>query len=104
MFQTCLTIWSSVPQLYRPEVNIARPREGLGGRSPPKNNTMFILALCAPRMGPEVNIARPREGLGGRSPPKNNTMFILALCAPRMGPVTWSCGAVEQLPSGNVRL
>ncbi len=27
------------------EVKIARPREGLGGRSPPKNNKIFILAL-----------------------------------------------------------
>jgi len=28
------------------EVNIARPREGLGGLRPPKNNNIFILALC----------------------------------------------------------
>jgi len=26
------------------------PREGLGGRSPPKNNLIFITALCANRM------------------------------------------------------
>ncbi len=45
-------------------MKIARPREGLGGQSPPKNNNIFILALCAPRMVPNVNIARPREGLG----------------------------------------
>ena len=28
--------------------------EGLGGRSPPKNNNIFILALCAPRTGLKV--------------------------------------------------
>jgi len=78
-------------------VKIARPREGLGGRSPPrkqlasgeglgglrppKNNNMFILALCgAAAWMTEVKIARPREGLGGLRPPKNDNMFILALC------------------------
>jgi len=30
--------------------------EGLGGLRPPKNNNIFILALCAPRMAPDVNI------------------------------------------------
>ncbi len=34
--------------------------EGLGGRSPPKNNTIFILALCALRMGSNVNKDSPR--------------------------------------------
>gem|GEM_PF-6699446 len=50
-------------------MKIARPREGLGGRSPPKNNTIFILALCAPRIGPDVSIGEtgfPHPLPGGR--------------------------------------
>ena len=56
------------------EVKIARPREGLGGRSPPRNkNIIFILALCAPRMVPDVNIrgnpvSPPAVSLSNRTP------------------------------------
>ena len=52
------------------EVNIARPREGVGGRSPRRNQ---------PARGEGVGGRSPRrnqpargEGVGGRSPPKNN--------------------------------
>ncbi len=33
-----------------PSQKTTRPREGFGGRSPPKNNNIFIPALCAMRM------------------------------------------------------
>ena len=42
------------------------PWEGLGGRSPPRNNRRFIAALCgAAAWTADVKINRPREGVGG---------------------------------------
>jgi len=41
------------------------PREGLGGRSPPRNNRMFIAALCGgAAWTAEVNIGRWSRGVG----------------------------------------
>jgi len=85
------------------------PREGLGGRSPPRNNRMFIAALCgaaawtaevnigsrrgewgnrvSPRPAPQGNgetgfphAPTPWEGLGGLCPPRNNLIFVLFVC------------------------
>ncbi len=54
------------------DVNIARAREGLGWLRPPKNNNIFMLALCASRMAPDVNTwgnpVSPYPCLWGRQP------------------------------------
>ena len=92
-----------------------RPREGVGGRSPPRNNRMFIAAWCGAaawtatvnigsrrggwgnRVSPRPRPAgawgnrvspcpHPREGVGGLHPPKNKRMFIAALC----GAAAWT--------------
>jgi len=65
------------------DVNIDRSREGLGGRSPPKKNLIFIPFVCGaaawrfnvnivPRRAVGANRvsprSRPREGVGGTGP------------------------------------
>ena len=77
------------------------PREGLGGLCPPRNNRMFIAALCAMRMTVSrdhggTGFPHPParwEGLGGRSPPKKN-LCSSCWCAARA-----ACKAGRALPS-----
>jgi|GEM_PF-360922 len=85
----------------------SRPREGLGGRSPPRNNLSWSRGMGKPGFpitptrweglgglrphaggwgNPVPPYSRPREGLGGRSPPRNNRMFIAVLC----GAAAWT--------------
>ncbi len=68
-------------------------REGLGGRSPPKNNNIFILAVCAPRMAPNVNIGN--QGF----PP---LLFTGMPGAPNGGWGVGKPGSPTPLPGGRV--